>query len=167
MIKHLKYGLTALALTVLPVLANAPASHATTASSGSSAARAAVTTFRVVSRFSNRCLTANGDNVEVAECGSRPVAGQDWYWEGTKLVNYAEAKCLDVRNGELDAPAQLVGDCHGQANQRWQWHGEQLRTDVNYQCLSIQNRGDWSAHAGINLRNCEDTATWQRWYTRS
>ncbi|WP_416964805.1 hypothetical protein [Streptomyces sp. Agncl-13] len=59
-------------MTVLPVLADAPASHATTAPSGSSAARAAVTTFRVVSRFSNRCLTANGDNVEVAECGARP-----------------------------------------------------------------------------------------------
>ncbi|SNX62810.1 ricin-type beta-trefoil lectin protein [Streptomyces sp. TLI_55] len=153
MIKHLKYGLAALALAVVPVIANAPASHA-------------ADTFRILSRFSDRCLTANGDNVEVAACSSRPISSQDWYWEGAKLVNYAEGKCLDVRNGELDAPAQLVGDCHGQANQRWSWYGEQLRTDVNYQCLSIQDRGSWDPHAGVNLRNCEDTATWQRWYTQ-
>ncbi|MFE6845410.1 RICIN domain-containing protein [Streptomyces sp. NPDC057686] len=78
------------------------------------------------------------------------------------MRNLAELHCLDVRNGELDAAAQAVGDCHGLANQRWTRDGQWLRTEVNSQCLSIQNNGDPSEHAGINVRNCGNVA-WQFW----
>ncbi|MFD4598332.1 RICIN domain-containing protein [Streptomyces sp. NPDC058464] len=81
---------------------------------------------------------------------------------GKKLVNGAEQHCLDVRNGEVNAAAQVVGDCHGLANQRWYKDGNWLRTEVDNQCLSIQNSGDPSEHAGVNLRNCGPYA-WQYW----
>ncbi|MFD7975416.1 RICIN domain-containing protein [Streptomyces sp. NPDC059071] len=116
--------------------------------------------FEIRTDQDGRCLTSNGDNVEVRSCAG--VGSQLWFWEGHKLRNLAERHCLDVRNGELNAPAQVVGDCHGQANQRWDVVNRQLVTQVNNQCLSIQYAGDPSQGAGINLRNCTGAA-WQRW----
>ncbi|WP_329381341.1 RICIN domain-containing protein [Streptomyces sp. NBC_01351] len=117
--------------------------------------------FEIHTDLDGRCLTSNGDNVEVRNCAGG-VGSQLWFWEGRKLRNLAERHCLDVRNGELNAAAQVVGDCHGQANQRWDVVGRQLATQVNNQCLSIQNAGDPSQGAGINVRNCTGAA-WQRW----
>ncbi|SEQ68609.1 Ricin-type beta-trefoil lectin domain-containing protein [Streptomyces sp. yr375] len=151
MIKNLTRGLTALtmtALTTLPVLGAAPSA-------------AVPPSFQIMTALNSKCLASNGDNVEVQTC-NRGTGNQLWFWEAGKLVNVAEFHCLDVRNGELNAPAQVVGDCHGLANQRWKKEGEWLRTEVNNQCLSIQNNGDPSEHAGINLRNCGPNA-WQFW----
>jgi hypothetical protein len=116
--------------------------------------------FQITPSMNGKCLASNGDNVEVQTC--RGTGNQFWYWEGRKLVNVAELHCLDVRNGEVNAPVQVVGDCHGLANQRWSKEGSWLRTDVNSQCLSIQNNGDPSEHAGINIRNC-GANDWQFW----
>ncbi|MEU3482034.1 ricin-type beta-trefoil lectin domain protein [Streptomyces sp. NPDC033753] len=116
--------------------------------------------FEIHTDLDGRCLTSNGDNVEVRNCAGR-VGSQLWFREGHKLRNLAARHCLDVRNGELNAPAQAVGDYHGQANQRWDVVGRQLVTQVNNQCLSIQNAGDPGQGAGINLRNCTGAA-WQR-----
>ncbi|MET9961790.1 ricin-type beta-trefoil lectin domain protein [Streptomyces sp. NPDC006326] len=151
MIKHLLRGLPALALAVLPLLTTAPPAHA-------------ATTFEIVTALNAKCLASNGDNVEVQTC--RGTGNQLWYWDGNKLRNLAELHCLDVRNGEVDAAAQVVGDCHGLPNQRWRTEGEWLRTEVNNQCLSIQNNGDPSEHAGVNVRNCGPFA-WQYWRLRA
>ncbi|MEU1108188.1 RICIN domain-containing protein [Streptomyces sp. NPDC005866] len=156
MIKHMGRGLTGIALTALPLLVTAPAGHAAVP------AAPAPEAFKITTQLNGKCLAANGDNVEVQACSARPVGNQLWYWEDKKLVNRAESHCLDVRNGELNAPAQLVGDCHGLADQRWVKDGGWLRTDVSNQCLSIQNNGDQREHAGINLRDCGSN-TWQWW----
>ncbi|GGR32819.1 RICIN domain-containing protein [Streptomyces netropsis] len=110
----------------------------------------------------DKCLSSNGDNVEMQTC--RQHGNQFWFWDGRKLVNAAENHCLDVRNGEINAPAQAVGDCHGNANQRWSHNPNtrELISDVNPQCLSIQNEGERRDGAGINMRNCT-RANWQTW----
>jgi len=156
MIKNLERGITALALTALPLLATTPPADAT-------APTARIPQyFQITSSMNGKCLASNGDNVEVQSC-NEGTGNQLWYWRSGKvLVNGAEKHCLDVRNGEVNAPAQVVGDCHGQANQRWYKEGNWLRTEVNYQCLSIQNHGDPSEHAGINLRDCGRNP-WQFW----
>ncbi|MFD4502408.1 RICIN domain-containing protein [Streptomyces sp. NPDC058457] len=117
--------------------------------------------FQITTHLNGKCLASNGDNVEVQTCNAG-TGNQLWYRSGKKLVNGAEQHCLDVRNGEVNAAAQVVGDCHGLANQRWYKDGNRLRTEVDNQCLSIQNSGDPSEHAGINLRNCDPYA-WQYW----
>ncbi|MFF5305851.1 RICIN domain-containing protein [Streptomyces sp. NPDC013161] len=153
MIKHLERVVTALALTALPLLAGtAPVE----ASAG------VPQYFQITTHLNGKCLATNGDNVEVQRCNDG-TGNQLWYWRNGKvLVNGAEQHCLDVKNGEVDAAAQAVGDCHGLANQRWRKDGNWLRTEVNNQCLSIQNNGDQSEHAGINVRNCGSN-TWQWW----
>ncbi|WP_217552301.1 RICIN domain-containing protein [Streptomyces sp. GbtcB6] len=151
MIKHLEHGLTALALTAVPLLVTALPVQAT----------AVPQYFQISTHLNGKCLASNGDNVEVQTCNAG-TGNQLWYWSGRKLVNSAEQHCLDVKNGEVNAAAQVVGDCHGLANQRWYKDGNWLRTEVNNQCLSIQNSGDPSEHAGINLRNCGPYA-WQYW----
>ncbi|MEU1406360.1 RICIN domain-containing protein [Streptomyces sp. NPDC005728] len=158
MIKHMERGITALALASLPLLATSLPVQA-----AASAARIPQY-FQITSAMNGKCLASNGDNVEVQSCNGN--GSQLWYWEGKKLVNGAEKHCLDVRNGEVNAPAQVVGDCHGLANQRWNKDARtdtaRLVTEVNNQCLSIQNSGDPSEHAGINVRNCGNN-TWQYW----
>ncbi|MFI9307355.1 RICIN domain-containing protein [Streptomyces triculaminicus] len=111
----------------------------------------------------DKCLATNGDNVEMQTCGRR--GNQLWFWNGRTLVNAAENHCLDVRNGEINAPAQAVGDCHGNANQRWTHNvnTRELVPDVNPQCLSIQNNGERRDGAGINMRQCT-RANWQTWH---
>ncbi|MEU5806531.1 ricin-type beta-trefoil lectin domain protein [Streptomyces sp. NPDC047718] len=147
MIKNLLRGLPALVLAGLPLLVTAPPAHA-------------ANTFRIVTALNAKCLASNGDNVEVQTC--RGTGNQLWYWDAGKLRNLAELHCLDVRNGEVDAAAQAVGDCHGLPNQQWRTDGAWLRTQVNNQCLSIQDSGDPNEHAGVNLRNCGPYA-WQHW----
>ncbi|MFJ3926269.1 RICIN domain-containing protein [Streptomyces sp. NPDC090022] len=108
----------ALTLTVLPLLTAARASPA--ANSGPSFPPTALSRagdFEIHSGLHGKCLASNGDNVEVQAC--RGTGNQLWCWHGRTLRNRAELHCLDVRNGEPNAPAQAVGDCHGQANQRW------------------------------------------------
>ncbi|MFK0158291.1 RICIN domain-containing protein [Streptomyces sp. NPDC090499] len=151
MIKHLERGIAVLALTAVPLLVSALPVQAT----------AVPQYFQITTHLNGKCLASNGDNVEVQTCNAG-TGNQLWYWSGKKLVNGAEQHCLDVRNGEVNAAAQVVGDCHGLANQRWYKDGNWLRTEVNNQCLSIQNSGDPSEHAGINLRNCGPYA-WQYW----
>lgn len=56
------------------------------------------------SDMQDKCLATNGDNVEMQTCGRR--GNQLWFWNGRTLVNAAENHCLDVRNGEINAPAQ-------------------------------------------------------------
>ncbi|MEV0320943.1 RICIN domain-containing protein [Streptomyces sp. NPDC050658] len=148
--KNLVRGLTASVFAVLPLLlATSPSGHA-----------AAAADFEIHSGLHGKCLASNGDNVEMQTC--RGTGNQLWFWQGNTLRNRAELHCLDVRNGEVDAAVQVVGDCHGQANQRWDVANSRLVTQVNNQCLSIQENGDPSEHAGVNVRDCEDVA-WQRW----
>ncbi|MER7838237.1 RICIN domain-containing protein [Streptomyces sp. NPDC096040] len=156
MIKPLERGLTALALTALPLLFSTLPIHM-----GAPSVTAVPQYFQITTQLNGKCLATNGDNVEVQTCNDG-TGNQLWYWAGKKLVNGAEQHCLDVRNGEVNAAAQVVGDCHGLADQRWYKDGSWLRTDVNNQCLSIQNNGDQREHAGINLRNCGSN-TWQWW----
>lgn len=162
MIKNLVRGLPALALTALPLLASVPPVHAAARAPlvPSAPVAKAAEFFQISTALNAKCLASNGDNVEVQTC--RGTGNQLWYWEGGKLRNVAELHCLDVRNGELNAAVQVVGDCHGLANQRWRKEGDWLRTEVNNQCLSIQNNGDPNEHAGINVRNCGPNA-WQYW----
>lgn len=107
---------------------------------------AARTTFEIRSDMHDKCLSSNGDNAEMQTCNDN-------------------GHCLDVRNGEPDAPAQVVGDCHGNANQRWNHDiaSRELVSDENPQCLSIQNNGERRDGAGINMRNCRH-ADWQMWH---
>ncbi|WP_159046093.1 RICIN domain-containing protein [Streptomyces sp. WM6372] len=160
MIKNLMRALPALALTALPLLTAAPSSQAAGGSHSPLPAVSRAGDFEIRSGLHGKCLASNEDNVEVQNC--RGTGSQLWFWQGRTLRNRAELHCLDVRNGEPDAPAQVVGDCHGQANQRWDVANSHLITQVNGQCLSIQNNGDPSEHAGINVRNCAEVA-WQRW----
>ncbi|MEU9452952.1 RICIN domain-containing protein [Streptomyces sp. NPDC048277] len=151
MTKHLERGLTALALTALPLLATAPPVHAA----------AVPRYFQIGSQLNGKCLASDGDDVEVRTCGAG-ASDQLWYWSDKKLVNAAEEHCLDVRKGKADAAAQVFADCHGRANQRWYKEGSWLRTEATGQCLSIQNKGDEREHAGLDLRAC-GTHTWQWW----
>ncbi|MCP2259821.1 Ricin-type beta-trefoil lectin domain-containing protein [Streptoalloteichus tenebrarius] len=122
----------------------------------------AATFFEIRSDLHHKCLTTNGDNVEMRTCDG--TGRQLWTWDGRKLRNLAARHCLDVRHGEINAPAQAVGDCHGNANQRWYFVNRELHTDVNGQVLSIQNHGDPWDGAGINMRDHVNGA-WQHWYT--
>ncbi|MET9297125.1 ricin-type beta-trefoil lectin domain protein [Streptomyces sp. NPDC003077] len=154
-----RLNLTMLAVAALGLSLIAPASAA-------SARSAAIEAFAITSDMHGKCLATNGDNVEMQTC--RGTGNQLWFREGDKLVNRAERHCLDVRNGELDAPAQAVGDCHGLANQRWNWglpDDHRIITQVNNQCLSIQNEGEGRDGAGINLRDCRPGfgVAWQKW----
>lgn len=106
-------GTAALALAALPLLATSQSGYA--AAAGPTATVAA--DFEIHSGPHGKCLATNGDDVEVQNF--RGTGNQLWFWQGRTLRNRAELHCLDVRNGEVDAPAQAVGDCHGQANQRW------------------------------------------------
>ncbi|SHG80734.1 RICIN domain-containing protein [Streptoalloteichus hindustanus] len=119
--------------------------------------------FEIRSDLHNKCLTTNGDNVEMRTCDG--TGRQVWFWDGPKLRNLAERHCLDVKHGQINAAVQAVGDCHGNANQRWSFQGRRIHTDVNGQVLSIQNNGDTRDGAGINMRNYVGGA-WQHWSTR-
>ncbi|MFJ2768798.1 RICIN domain-containing protein [Streptomyces sp. NPDC087300] len=156
MTKNLMRGMAALVFAALPLLATTQSGYA----AEHAPALSARDTFDIRSGLHDKCLATNGDNVEVQTC--RGTGNQLWFWEDGKLRNLAELHCLDVRNGEIDAAVQAVGDCHGLPNQQWKQDGSWLRTDVNRQCLSIQGRGDSSEHAGVNVRDCENAA-WQFW----
>ncbi|WP_150493053.1 RICIN domain-containing protein [Streptomyces kanamyceticus] len=160
MTKNLMRGTAALAFAALPLLATSQSGYAADHAPEHASAAGPRADFDIRSALHDKCLATNGDNVEVQTC--RGTGNQLWFWEGGKLRNRAELHCLDVRNGEIDAPAQAVGDCHGLANQQWKLEGSWLRSGVNRQCLSIQENGDPSEHAGINVRDCANVA-WQFW----
>ncbi|MBP2478347.1 hypothetical protein JOF53_007219 [Crossiella equi] len=150
-------------LTAAALATGIAASALFTAMPAAAAEQAGIFTIR--SNMHGKCLAANGENVEVQSCAGGFAGNQLWRWDGRKLRNLDRAKCLDVKHGEINAPVQLVGDCHGNANQRWLFDGALLRTDVNGQVLSIQGNGDPSEHAGINMRNPGVGNLWQQWRT--
>ncbi|KAB7834252.1 RICIN domain-containing protein [Streptomyces mobaraensis NBRC 13819 = DSM 40847] len=142
-------GTLALGLAAaVPVLAATPAS--------------ALDAFEIRNDRSGKCLTVNGDNVEIRTCGNG--SSQWWMWDGKKLRSLANMHCLDVRNGGINEAVQAVGDCHGNANQRWFFWNRELHTDLNGQIAQVQRADDTWDGAGINMHD-PNGGSWQHWYT--
>jgi hypothetical protein len=124
------------------------------------------TSAQIVGTGSGRCVavpggnTANGTQVQLADCGSE--AGQRWtYTAGKALVVYGN-KCLDASGqGSADGTAVIIWDCNGQTNQQWTVESSGTVTGVQSgKCLDAYGAGTtagtkitlWSCHGGSNQR---------------
>ena len=84
-----------------------------------SASAGAQTGALIQSRFNGRCMTAataqEGAGVIMVDCQNAPT--QDWYWDGLKLRNSSNGKCLSAAwgNGDNGAALQMF-DCWAGSN---------------------------------------------------
>ncbi|WP_410645121.1 glycoside hydrolase family 27 protein [Amycolatopsis sp. lyj-346] len=76
----------------------------------------------ITGKQSGRCAdagsSANGTQVQLQDCQSRP--GQAWTRAAAKQLTVYDNKCLDASGqGTANGTAVVIWDCNGQANQQW------------------------------------------------